>query len=82
MLVYPSKVLSSWKYSRYGMEVSSVLYEIGVEEKLCLCMGKIITYVEDKMVRHGIKQLDGALWLSRYMWETAGMKRKLETCVV
>ncbi|KMT18371.1 hypothetical protein BVRB_2g025250 [Beta vulgaris subsp. vulgaris] len=60
------------------VEVSGGLYEIGEKDKLCLSMGKILTSVEEKMVWSGIKQLDRALGLFEFVWETAGMKRKLE----
>ncbi|KAJ8443166.1 hypothetical protein Cgig2_005717 [Carnegiea gigantea] len=60
------------------VEVSGGIHEIGDKDKLCMCMGKIITSIEDKMIWHGIKQLDRALGLFNFVWETARMKRKLE----
>ena len=58
------------------VEISGGMYEIGDKDKLCLCMGKIITSVEEKMIWHGIKQLDRALGLFNFVWETAGVKNK------
>lgn len=60
------------------VEVSGGLCEIGDKERLCLYMGKIVTSVEEKMMWHGIKQLDRALGLLNFVWETARMKQKLE----
>lgn len=60
------------------VEVCGGLYEIGEKDKLCLCMGKLLTSVEEKMIWSGIKQLDRALELFKFVWETAGMNRKLE----
>lgn len=50
------------------------------EEKsgfFCLSMGRILTSTDEKMVRRGVKQLDRALGLFEFVWETAGMKETL-----
>uniref|UniRef100_A0A2P2QQD1 Uncharacterized protein n=1 Tax=Rhizophora mucronata TaxID=61149 RepID=A0A2P2QQD1_RHIMU len=44
----------------------------------CLCMGRILTSDKEKMVRNGVKQLDRALRLFEFVWETAGMRGVLE----
>ncbi|XP_057986065.1 uncharacterized protein LOC131170611 [Hevea brasiliensis] len=46
--------------------------------RFCLCMGRILTSVEEKMVKSGVKQLDRALGLFKFIWETAGMQGVLE----
>ncbi|XP_021769035.1 uncharacterized protein LOC110733323 [Chenopodium quinoa] len=60
------------------VEVSGGLYEIGEKDRLCLCMGKLLTSSEERMVWSGIKQLDRALGLFKFVWETAGMNKTLE----
>ncbi|KAJ4900570.1 Uncharacterized protein Rs2_14521 [Raphanus sativus] len=50
------------------------------EEKsgfFCLSMGRILTSTDERMVRRGVKQLDRALGLFEFVWETAGMKETL-----
>ncbi|KAL6964918.1 hypothetical protein U1Q18_035972 [Sarracenia purpurea var. burkii] len=72
-------------YYLYGT-VSDIEVEIcgGIHEsggggdRFCLCMGKILTSDEDKMVRSGLKQLDRALGLFKFVREAAGMKGNLE----
>ncbi|KAF2303866.1 hypothetical protein GH714_023970 [Hevea brasiliensis] len=46
--------------------------------RFCLCMGRILTSDEEKMVKSGLKQLDRALGLFKFIWETAGMQGVLE----
>ncbi|VVB17203.1 unnamed protein product [Arabis nemorensis] len=46
-------------------------------EFLCLSMGRILTSADEKMLERGIKQLDRALGLFEFVWETAGMKETL-----
>lgn len=43
-----------------------------------LCMGRILASSEEKTIWNGVKQLDRALGLLRFVWETAGMKGVLE----
>ncbi|KAL1212658.1 hypothetical protein V5N11_021217 [Cardamine amara subsp. amara] len=47
------------------------------KENLCLSMGRILTSTDEKMLERGMKQLDRALELFRFVWETAGMKETL-----
>ncbi|GAV89587.1 hypothetical protein CFOL_v3_33001 [Cephalotus follicularis] len=49
----------------------------GGENKFRLCMGRILTSCEERMVGRGVKQLDRALGLFKFVWETAGMKGDL-----
>ncbi|CAO2825531.1 unnamed protein product [Amaranthus hypochondriacus] len=60
------------------VEVSGGLYEIGEKDKLCLCMGKVLTSGEENMVWNGVKQLDRVLGLFKFVWDIAGMNRRLE----
>ncbi|XVE71653.1 hypothetical protein DITRI_Ditri10aG0168600 [Diplodiscus trichospermus] len=48
------------------------------ENRFTLCMGRILTSNEEKIVWSGVKQLDRALGLFKFVWETAGMKGTLE----
>ncbi|XP_010254352.1 PREDICTED: uncharacterized protein LOC104595348 [Nelumbo nucifera] len=72
------------QYYLYGnirdieIEVCGGLYKGSVKGSFCVCIGKILTSDEEKMVRSGIKQLDRALGLFRFVWETAGIKEVLE----
>ncbi|KAH7841156.1 hypothetical protein Vadar_026373 [Vaccinium darrowii] len=60
------------------VEICGGLYESGGKDRFCLCMGKILTSDKEKTVRSGVKQLDRALGLFKYVWETAGMKGDLD----
>jgi hypothetical protein len=53
------------------------IYSIG-ENRFCLCMGRILTTKEDNIVWSGVRQLDRALGLYKFVWEAAGMKGILE----
>ncbi|KAK6119611.1 hypothetical protein DH2020_046634 [Rehmannia glutinosa] len=46
--------------------------------KFCLYMGKILTVDGEKVVWNGVKELDRALGLFKFVWESAGMKGELE----
>ncbi|ESQ32089.1 hypothetical protein EUTSA_v10005310mg [Eutrema salsugineum] len=46
-------------------------------EFLCLSMGRILTSTDEKTLARGMKQLDRALGLFEFVWETAGMKETL-----
>ncbi|GAV62529.1 hypothetical protein CFOL_v3_06052 [Cephalotus follicularis] len=50
----------------------------GGESKFSLCMGKILTSCEERMVGRGVNQLDRALGLFKFVWETTGMKGVLD----
>lgn len=43
-----------------------------------VCVGKVLTYESDRMVLTGMKQLDRAIGLFSFVWETANMKGVLE----
>lgn len=60
------------------VEICGGLYESGGKDRFCLCMGKILTSDNEKTVRSGVKQLDRALGLFKYVRETAGMKGDLD----
>ncbi|RID59522.1 hypothetical protein BRARA_F02745 [Brassica rapa] len=53
-------------------------YKEEKRELFCLSMGRILTSADEKMVRRGVKQLDRALGLFEFVWETAGMKETLD----
>ncbi|XP_015572506.3 uncharacterized protein LOC8259483 [Ricinus communis] len=46
--------------------------------RFCLYMGRILTSDEEKIVRSGVKQLDRALGLFKFVWDAAGMQGVLE----
>ncbi|KAE9450459.1 hypothetical protein C3L33_17642, partial [Rhododendron williamsianum] len=60
------------------VDICGGIYENGGKDRFCLCMGKFLTSGEEKTVQSGVKQLDRALGLFKYVWETAGMKGDLE----
>ncbi|KAF6164903.1 hypothetical protein GIB67_017106 [Kingdonia uniflora] len=59
------------------VEVHGGLYR-GGKKKFYLCMGKILTSVEEKVLWCGVKQLDRALGIFKLVWETVGTKEVLE----
>ncbi|KAL8063094.1 hypothetical protein ABFX02_01G005700 [Erythranthe guttata] len=59
------------------IEVRGGVHAIGYGGKFCLYMGKILTVDEEKIVWNGVKQLDKALSLFKFVWESAGMKGDL-----
>ncbi|KAH9619616.1 hypothetical protein KSS87_002912 [Heliosperma pusillum] len=60
------------------VEVSGGLCEIGEKDRLCLYMGRLLTSVDENMIWNGIKQLDRALGLFKFVWDTARVGRQLE----
>uniref|UniRef100_A0A5B7BNP6 Uncharacterized protein n=1 Tax=Davidia involucrata TaxID=16924 RepID=A0A5B7BNP6_DAVIN len=60
------------------VELRGGVYGSDGGNKFCLYMGKILISDEEKMVWSGVKQLDRALGLFKFVWETAGMKGLLE----
>ncbi|TYI63514.1 hypothetical protein E1A91_D09G023300v1 [Gossypium mustelinum] len=60
------------------VDLCGAMYGNGIENRLTLCMGRVLTSNEEKMVWSGVKQLDRALGLFKFVWETAGMKGNLE----
>ncbi|KAG5244358.1 exosome complex exonuclease [Salix suchowensis] len=53
-------------------------FDIRKPECIPLSMGRILTSDEEEMVWSGMKQLDRALRLFKFVWEIAGMKGVLE----
>ncbi|XP_073029021.1 uncharacterized protein [Primulina eburnea] len=60
------------------VEVRGGTHTVAGSGNLCLYMGKILTSDEEKVVWNGVKQLDKALGLFKFVWETANMKGNLE----
>ncbi|KAK6273125.1 hypothetical protein POUND7_010208 [Theobroma cacao] len=60
------------------VDLNGAIYGNGSENRFTLCMGRILTSNEEKMFWSGVKQLDRALGLFKFVWETAGMKGILE----
>ncbi|KAL8497105.1 hypothetical protein ACS0TY_020690 [Phlomoides rotata] len=60
------------------VEVRGGFHAVGGSKKSCLYMGKILTMDEEKVVWNGVKQLDKAMGLFKFVWETAGMKGDLQ----
>ncbi|CAL8996858.1 unnamed protein product [Prunus brigantina] len=60
------------------VDVRGGVYSSGSENDFCLCMGRIVTSDEEEMVWSGVRQLDRALGLFKFVWETAGMKGALQ----
>ncbi|GAU40730.1 hypothetical protein TSUD_14150 [Trifolium subterraneum] len=54
------------------------IYRNGNDSRFCLSMGRILTSDSERMVGRGVKQLDRALGLFKFVWETAGMKGNLD----
>ncbi|XP_044463581.1 uncharacterized protein LOC123194451 [Mangifera indica] len=59
------------------VDVCGNIYASG-EKRFTLCMGRILTSGEEKMVWRGVKQLDRALGLFKFIWETASMEGALD----
>ncbi|KAK6912624.1 hypothetical protein RJ641_022225 [Dillenia turbinata] len=72
------------QYYLYGtirdveVDICGGLYGGSGKKAFYLCMGKLLTSDEENMVWSGVKQLDRALRLFKFVWETAGMKRVME----
>ncbi|KAH7524697.1 hypothetical protein FEM48_Zijuj06G0147100 [Ziziphus jujuba var. spinosa] len=84
-LGYSSKCLFTLlSYYLYGhvrdieIDICGGIYSSGGENRFYLCMGRILTSNEEKMVWSGVRQLDRALGLFKFVWETAGMKAVLD----
>ncbi|PQP97159.1 uncharacterized protein Pyn_16635 [Prunus yedoensis var. nudiflora] len=60
------------------VDVCGGVYSRGSGNDFCLCMGRIVTSDEEEMVWSGVRQLDRALGLFKFVWETAGMKGALQ----
>jgi hypothetical protein len=72
------------KYYLYGrvtdieVDLCGGIYRNGNDSRFCLSMGRILTSDSERMVGRGVKQLDRALGLFKFVWETAGMKGNLD----
>ncbi|KAH6826342.1 hypothetical protein C2S53_017691 [Perilla frutescens var. hirtella] len=60
------------------VEVRGGVHVVGGGRKTCLYTGKILTVDEEEVVHDGVKQLDAAMGIFKFVWETAGMKGDLE----
>lgn len=60
------------------VEISGGVYKGNGKDTFCLCIGKVLSSDADKAVWIGVKQLDRALSLFKFIWESAGMKGTLE----
>ncbi|KAF5726234.1 hypothetical protein HS088_TW23G00976 [Tripterygium wilfordii] len=60
------------------VDVCGSIYGCGNEDRFSLCMGRILTSEDDKMLWGGVKQLSRALQLFKFVWETAEMKGALD----
>ncbi|PON57901.1 exosome complex exonuclease [Parasponia andersonii] len=83
VLGYPSKCLFTLLlYYLCGhvrdieVDLSGGFYNNGND--FCLSMGKIVTSDEEKMIWSGVRHLDRALGLFKFVWETAGTKGVLD----
>ncbi|CAN6540259.1 unnamed protein product [Malus baccata var. baccata] len=81
-LGYSSKCLFALMlYYLYGhvrdieVDVRGGVYSCGSENDFCLCMGRIVT---SDVVWSGVRQLDRALGIFKFVWETAGVKGALQ----
>lgn len=54
------------------------VYANGSDGKFCLFMGRILTSDSEKMIGRGVKQLDQALGIFKFVWKMAGMKGHLD----
>ncbi|XP_047146986.1 uncharacterized protein LOC124819500 isoform X1 [Vigna umbellata] len=54
------------------------VYANGSNGKFCLFMGRILTSDSEKMIGRGVKQLDRALGIFKFVWEMAEMKGHLD----
>ncbi|KAI4355530.1 hypothetical protein L6164_004293 [Bauhinia variegata] len=84
-LGHPSRCLFTLLlYYLYGrvtdieVDLCGGIYESGGDNRFCLSMGRILTSDNEKMVGRGVKQLDQALGIFKFIWETAGMKGHLD----
>ncbi|KAL5563703.1 hypothetical protein UlMin_033450 [Ulmus minor] len=60
------------------VDICGGIYNGGDEKRYCLCLGRIVSSDEEKMVWRGVRHLDRAIGLFKFVWETAGMKGELE----
>lgn len=60
------------------VDIRGGVYENGSKDRFCLSMGRILTSDDEKMIGRGVKQLDQALGVFKFVWETAKMKGNLD----
>uniref|UniRef100_A0A7N0VJK3 Uncharacterized protein n=1 Tax=Kalanchoe fedtschenkoi TaxID=63787 RepID=A0A7N0VJK3_KALFE len=60
------------------LDVSGGVYGTADKGKSCLCMGKVMTSDDERMISSGVKQLDRALRLYKFVWEMANSEPVLE----
>ncbi|RYQ87627.1 hypothetical protein Ahy_B09g095149 isoform B [Arachis hypogaea] len=66
------------RVSDIEVDMAGGVYESVSDNKNWLCMGRILTSDSEKMIGRGVKQLDRALSLFKFVWETAEMKGHLD----
>ncbi|KAM1013680.1 hypothetical protein ACFX13_044361 [Malus domestica] len=74
-------LLLYYLYGRVGdieVDMRGGIYSRGSGDDFFLCMARIVTSDEEEMVWSGVRQLDRALGLFKFVWETAGMKGALQ----
>ncbi|KAM1089337.1 hypothetical protein ACFX19_017326 [Malus domestica] len=60
------------------LDVRGGVYSCGSENDSCLCMERIVTSDVEDVVWSRMRQLDRALGLFKFVWETAGVKGALQ----
>ncbi|MFS8005386.1 hypothetical protein Hanom_Chr13g01236801 [Helianthus anomalus] len=71
-------LLTYYLYGSVGDIEVNICYWFSEGGKLYLCVGKIVTSDDDKMLLHVFKQLDRALRVIKFVHEMAEMKERLE----
>lgn len=60
------------------VEISGGVYPVSGGKQFWLCMGKFLTSDEEDMVLSAVKQLDKALGVFKFVWETANLQGDLK----
>ncbi|CAM8949519.1 unnamed protein product [Rhodiola kirilowii] len=60
------------------LDVCGGVYATASKSRSCLCMGKILASDNERMISSGVKQLDKALRLYKFVWEMANSESVLE----
>ncbi|RYQ87631.1 hypothetical protein Ahy_B09g095149 isoform D [Arachis hypogaea] len=66
------------RVSDIEVDMAGGVYKSGSDNKNWLCLGRILTSDSEKMIGRGVKQLDKAPSLFKFVWETAEMKDDLD----
>ncbi|KAI9079245.1 hypothetical protein K1719_038850 [Acacia pycnantha] len=66
------------RVSDIEVDIRGGVYENGSKDRFCLSMGRILTSDDEKMIGRGVKQLDQALGVFKFVWDTAKMKGNLD----